>query len=69
MSVGNKELFVTFQVEKSKYFKRDGSDVHTEAEISISQAILGGTIRIEGLYEDHTIQVGLLIFFFQNLTN
>ncbi|RZC40502.1 tumorous imaginal discs, mitochondrial [Asbolus verrucosus] len=57
MSVGNKELFVTFHVEKSNYFKRDGADVHTEAEISIAQALLGGTIRIEGLYEDHTIQV------------
>ncbi|KAJ3658762.1 hypothetical protein Zmor_010483 [Zophobas morio] len=57
MSVGNKELFITFQVEKSRYFKRDGADVHTEAEISVAQALLGGTIRIEGLYEDHTIQV------------
>ncbi|XP_057657969.1 protein tumorous imaginal discs, mitochondrial-like isoform X1 [Diorhabda carinulata] len=57
MSVGNKELFVTFRVDKSDYFKRDGSDVHTEAEISVAQAILGGTIRIQGLYEDHTIQV------------
>jgi DnaJ family protein A protein 3 len=57
MSVGNKELFITFQVEKSRYFKRDGPDVHTEAEISVGQSLLGGTIRIEGLYEDHTIQV------------
>lgn len=57
MSVGNKELFVTFRVEKSDYFKRDGADVHTEAEISVAQALLGGTIRIQGLYEDHTIQV------------
>ncbi|KAK4887670.1 hypothetical protein RN001_003941 [Aquatica leii] len=57
MTVGKDELFVTFKVEKSNYFKRDGHDVHTEAEISISQALLGGTIRIQGLYEDHTIQV------------
>nr|CAH7733903.1 unnamed protein product [Callosobruchus chinensis] len=57
MSVGNKELFVTFRVEKSEYFKRDGADVHTEAAISVSQALLGGTIRIQGLYEDHTLQV------------
>lgn len=57
MSVGNKELFVTFRVEKSDYFKRDGPDVHTDAEISIAQALLGGTIRIQGLYEDHTLQV------------
>lgn len=46
-----------FRVEKSRYFRRDGSDVHTEAEISLSQAILGGTIRVQGVYEDQTIQV------------
>lgn len=57
MAVGQKELFITFRVEKSNYFKRDGSDVYTEADISIAQAILGGTIRIQGVYEDHTIQV------------
>lgn len=60
MSVGNKELFVTFRVEKSDYFKRDGPDVHTDADISVAQALLGGTIRIQGLYEDHTIQVFVL---------
>ncbi|XP_076638882.1 dnaJ homolog l(2)tid, mitochondrial isoform X1 [Colletes latitarsis] len=57
MTVGNKEVFITFRVEKSKYFRRDGSDIHTDAEISLSQAVLGGTIRIEGIYEDHTIQI------------
>lgn len=57
MSVGNKELFITFNVEKSRYFKRDGADVHTEANISLSQAVLGGTIRVQGVYEDQTIQV------------
>lgn len=57
MTVGNQELFITFKVESSRYFKRDGDDVHTDAEISLSQAILGGTIRIQGVYEDQTIQV------------
>ncbi|XP_054010784.1 protein tumorous imaginal discs, mitochondrial [Hylaeus anthracinus] len=57
MAVGNKEVFITFRVEKSKYFRRDGPDIHTDAEISLSQAVLGGTIRIEGVYEDHTIQI------------
>ncbi|XP_060530811.1 protein tumorous imaginal discs, mitochondrial-like isoform X2 [Cylas formicarius] len=57
MSLGNKELFVTFRVDKSDYFKRDGSDVHTEAEISVAQALLGGSIRIQGLYEDHVLQI------------
>lgn len=44
-------------MEKSRYFQRDGADVHTEANISLSQAILGGTIRVQGVYEDQTIQV------------
>ncbi|XP_034947713.1 protein tumorous imaginal discs, mitochondrial-like isoform X2 [Chelonus insularis] len=57
MAVGNKEIFVTFRVEKSRYFRRDGADVHTDAEISLAQAALGGTIRVQGVYEDHTIQI------------
>ncbi|XP_055628960.1 protein tumorous imaginal discs, mitochondrial isoform X2 [Toxorhynchites rutilus septentrionalis] len=57
MSVGSKELFITFNVEKSRYFRRDGADVHTEANISLSQALLGGTIRVQGVYEDQTIQI------------
>lgn len=57
LPIGNKEIFVTFRVEKSRYFRRDGSDVHTDAEISLAQAVLGGTIRVEGVYEDQTIQI------------
>lgn len=50
-------MFVTFRVENSRYFRRDGSDVHTDAEISLAQAALGGTIRVQGVYEDHTVQI------------
>lgn len=57
MNVGNKEVFVTFRVEKSDYFRREGADVYTDNNISISQAVLGGTIRIQGIYEDHIVQV------------
>lgn len=56
----SKYLFLHFRVEKSRYFRRDGADVHTEAEISLSQAILGGTIRVQGVYDDQTIQVKML---------
>lgn len=44
-------------MEKSSYFRREGADVHTDAEISLSQAVLGGTIRVQGVYEDQVIQV------------
>lgn len=51
------------RVEKSNYFRRDGADVHTDAEISLSQAILGGTIRIQGVYETQTLQVNHFVSF------
>ena len=57
MTVGNKEIFVTFKVSKSDYYKRDGADVHTDADISLSQAILGGTVNVKGLYEDVTLKI------------
>jgi len=60
--VNKNEIFVTFKVENSDYFCRDGSDIHTDAKISVSQALLGGSIRIRGLYDDHTVQVIIVIY-------
>ena len=57
MLVGRQEVFVHFKIEKSDYFRRDGSDVHSDATISLSQAVLGGTTQIKGLYEDLTIKI------------
>lgn len=58
MKVTNgKELYVTFRVAKSNYFRRDDADIHTDAVITVSQAIVGGTIRIEGLYEELKVDV------------
>ena len=51
------EVFVTVRVEESGYFRREGIHVHTEADISLSQAILGGVIRLQGLYEDLNVRV------------
>merc|ERR1712034_50184 len=48
MPVGNKEVFITFKVEKSDYFTRKGADVHTEAHISLAQALH----RIQGIGEN-----------------
>jgi DnaJ-class molecular chaperone with C-terminal Zn finger domain len=61
MNVGKskKEIYITFRVEKSDIFERDGPDIHSNAEISLSQAVLGGTIRIPGIYDDQTVLVGI----------
>ncbi|XP_022196336.1 protein tumorous imaginal discs, mitochondrial isoform X1 [Nilaparvata lugens] len=53
----NQELFITFRIAPSTYFRREGADVHSDAEISLSQAVLGGAIRIQGVYQDQTIQI------------
>lgn len=52
-----KELYVTFKVSKNNYFRRDDADIHTDATISISQAVVGATINVEGLYEDVTVDI------------
>ena len=57
MQVGQKEVFITFRVERSEYFRREGADVHTDAFITLSQAVLGGSIRIQGIYEDLTLDI------------
>ncbi|XP_029015327.1 dnaJ heat shock protein family (Hsp40) member A3a isoform X4 [Betta splendens] len=51
MPVGKKEIFITFRVQKSPVFKRDGADIHSDLHVSVAQAILGGTARTQGLYE------------------
>jgi len=58
MSLGHgQELFVNVRVEPSNYFRREGTDIHTDANISISQAILGGIIRVQGLTEDLNVRI------------
>ena len=57
MAVGKKEIFINFRVAKSNYFRRQGSDVHTDAKISLSQAVLGGMIRVKGIREDLNVHI------------
>ncbi|XP_073916038.1 dnaJ homolog subfamily A member 3, mitochondrial isoform X2 [Castor canadensis] len=57
MPVGKKEIFITFRVQKSPVFRRDGADIHSELFISIAQAILGGTARAQGLYETINVTI------------
>ncbi|XP_014681779.1 PREDICTED: protein tumorous imaginal discs, mitochondrial-like [Priapulus caudatus] len=57
MPVGKKEIFITFRVADSTYFTRDGADIYTDVNISLAQAALGGSIRIQGLHEDIDLRV------------
>jgi molecular chaperone DnaJ len=54
-------LFIKLEVEEDPIFKRDGNDVHIEAHINLSQAMLGGSVTIptvEGNELEVTVPVG-----------
>jgi len=46
---GRGNLIVQVLVDDDKYFNRDGTDVHTECPISLTQAVLGGTVDVRTL--------------------
>ena len=54
---GGQEVFITVRVAESDYFRREGQDIHTTAFISLSQALLGGVIRIAGLHGDLNLRI------------
>ncbi|XP_046854087.1 dnaJ homolog subfamily A member 3, mitochondrial-like isoform X2 [Xenia sp. Carnegie-2017] len=57
MPMGGNEIFITFKVDNSKLFERDGANVHSTVSISYTQAILGGSIRVPGLHGDVDIKI------------
>jgi len=50
-------LLVQVLVDDDNYFIRDGANVHTEAPISITQAILGGTVDVKTLNGEVEVKV------------
>jgi len=57
INVGGEEIFVTVAVQASRYFTREGNDVHTDVTISVAQAVLGGTLRVQGVYDDLNLDI------------
>uniref|UniRef100_A0A665TD33 DnaJ homolog subfamily A member 3, mitochondrial n=1 Tax=Echeneis naucrates TaxID=173247 RepID=A0A665TD33_ECHNA len=55
MAVGTREILITFRVQRSPVFRRNGADIHSDVPISIAQAILGGTATAQGLYQNISI--------------
>jgi DnaJ-class molecular chaperone len=51
----NDHYFVKVLIDQSNYFVRDNFDIYTEADVSVSQALLGGKLNIRGLYEEKVI--------------
>ncbi|VDM98693.1 unnamed protein product [Thelazia callipaeda] len=46
MPVGKSTIFITFKVAPSSRFSRDKHDIYCDVEISVAQAILGGTVKV-----------------------
>ncbi|XP_048103069.1 dnaJ heat shock protein family (Hsp40) member A3b isoform X1 [Alosa alosa] len=57
MPVGKKEMYITFRVQRSSVFRRDGPDIHSDVRISVAQAILGGAATAPGLHDTISIQI------------
>ncbi|VDP94526.1 unnamed protein product, partial [Echinostoma caproni] len=55
----SQEIFVQVRVERSRQFRREGADVHSDITISLAQAALGGKIRVPGIYETLLITVSI----------
>ncbi|KMT16705.1 hypothetical protein BVRB_3g049890 [Beta vulgaris subsp. vulgaris] len=54
---GPGDLYVIIKVKEDPVFRREGSDIHVDAVLSITQAILGGTIQVPTLTGDVVLKV------------
>ncbi|CAH2044840.1 unnamed protein product [Thlaspi arvense] len=50
-------LYVIFKVREDPVFRREGSDIHVDSVLSVTQAILGGTIQVPTLTGDVVVKV------------
>ncbi|KAK4801859.1 hypothetical protein SAY86_000062 [Trapa natans] len=51
------DLYVTIKVQEDPVFRREGADIHVDAILSVTQAILGGTIQVPTLMGDVVLKV------------
>ncbi|XP_077248834.1 chaperone protein dnaJ GFA2, mitochondrial-like [Tasmannia lanceolata] len=51
------DLYVTIKVREDPIFRREGPDIHVDAVLGITQAILGGTIQVPTLTGDVVLKV------------
>lgn len=51
------DLYVTIKVREDPVFRREGADIHVDAVLNITQAILGGTVQVPTLTGDVVLKV------------
>jgi len=57
MSVGETEVYIILRVSPSDYFRREGADIHSDVKISVAQSVLGGSLRVRGIYENMNVDI------------
>ena len=53
----NGDLLVNISVKPHPYFNLKGFDIHTDKLITISQAVLGGSVDVETLYGKKSVKI------------
>lgn len=51
------DLIIHIKVKPHAYFKREGSNIHTDLFISIAQAVLGSEVSVRTLYGDVRMKI------------
>lgn len=51
------DLYVTIKVREDPVFRREGANIHVDSVLSVTQAILGGTIQVPTLTGDVVLRV------------
>ncbi|XP_010547239.1 PREDICTED: chaperone protein dnaJ GFA2, mitochondrial-like [Tarenaya hassleriana] len=51
------DLYVTIKVREDPVFRRDGADIHVDSVLSVTQAVLGGTVQVPTLTGDVVVKV------------
>jgi len=53
----NGDLYITFNVERHQYFRRDGNDIEIDAPITFAQAALGTTLDVPTIDETVSVKI------------
>jgi len=52
-------LIVTVRIDDHERFEREGENLHTFVQISITQAALGANVNVEGIIPDETVEIDI----------
>uniref|UniRef100_A0A158P7S8 CR-type domain-containing protein n=1 Tax=Angiostrongylus cantonensis TaxID=6313 RepID=A0A158P7S8_ANGCA len=55
--IGKNQIYMVFNVAPSLKFRRDKDDIHCDVEITIAQAVLGGTVKVPGVVDDTYVHI------------